>query len=130
MALPPKSRRISTDDYPEAPEWFQSFVGVLSPFMTYVADSLTKPPGGPVYKTVSIVTSDSPAAAFPIRLSNPLPRDPVSVQVAKVVNQTPGDLPAGLGIAQWQQTAPGVVYLVNLWGLSPNCSYDVTLAFA
>ena len=136
MATPPSLRRVSVEDYSEAPEWFKRFLTVLNPFLTDTAVALT---GGldainlrRQTHTLTLTTEATLANTFTrgkgVLIANRLGTKPTEVRIGQIYPKTSGDaLTAAVGLPVWELTSDNLIKIKYIGGLNVSCTYDITL---
>lgn len=132
MAAPPTVRRAASEDYQDAPEWFERFLETYNTFASAVAGALT---GGidrentvsQLEENVRVVTGASVAenvAPFPLIFRNRMPVKPRALWVVAAANQASGGPVFSTAVMPtWDMTPDGRVRIRYLSGLSTNSKY-------
>jgi hypothetical protein len=134
MALPPKTKKIVTEDFKEAPAWFAKFLAPLNEFMTSVADALT----GRLtraenflgyYEEVDFTTAAVASDTFPLKFKNKLLGGvrPRSVYVGRIKKYNGVRMSAAYSI-EWDLNQQGEIEVVFI-GLENGTRYLGTLVF-
>ena len=94
MARAPQLSRLSADDYPDAPEWFQQFVETLNPFVgdttQALAGGLNKDNIARQYEKITVETRAFAADTFAngaVQIKNRLGTAPTAVLICQVFPQ-------------------------------------------
>ena len=136
MAKPPTSTRFLLDGYPDAPEWFATFLVDLNTSWNQVVGALSsnltrgENVTGKVYENLSVVvpgvyTPDT--APFPILLPMPATGIPKAIWVGKVTVVT-GSIPTAANQIFWEVAGDGRKIRVRyITGLAINSSYKLNL---
>ena len=100
MATPPKLRRVSKEDFPEAEPWFGRFLDSINPFLndtvSLLSGNITKDNLRKQTETVTFTTRPNLADTFSsgkFSIKNKLGVAPYSVQIAQVFGADGSNLP-------------------------------------
>jgi len=132
MATPPPVKRLSIDDFDEAPEWFSQFLDSYNMFASSVGQALQGGLDrdnlvGQLEEGVRVVTGASVAenvAPFPIIFKLRMSQRPRGLWVVNAINQASGSpVFSSAVMPSWDLTPDGRVRIRYLSGLSTNSKY-------
>lgn len=131
MAAPvPTLKRISSEDFGEAPEWFRRFLDVLNPFLGDTSRAFTANATRRQVETFRLDTKSSLATTFAsnaVQVKNKLPTKPIEVRCGQVFCRTAGDSITTATSVQWELLQNGLIRINYITGLNTSKSYDITL---
>ncbi len=129
MARPPRTRRISADDYQDAPDWFKRFLDQMNVYLgdsaTAFDDILTENRSRQT-EEVKFTTSASGTVSN-VKLKNRLPKVPVSVEIGQI-RPTSGSSSTAIAVGKpiWKMVTGNFISIDHIGGLSNSTEYRAT----
>jgi len=131
MALPPKLKRLPSDAFEDAPEWFLDvFLPAFNEFTTQVTNALngglTAPENVSSYieQKVRVVTTSVAGEGFPLIIANRLGRIPLCVVIASLELISGSPISSAVSVL-WSVTGDGRLKINALPGLPLSSEFRV-----
>lgn len=135
MASPPSLKRLATESFEDADDWFKEmFLPLLNGFLGDVANALNRSLDGDnilredrefIFTTGATVAIDAPP--FPLFFTPQVAKQPHNLIITN--NAVDGVSPIGAVQPVWDRTADGRVRLRLLTGLDANTRYKMRARF-
>lgn len=133
MGAIPQLKRLSREDFKDAPAWFGRFLDLLSTFIGDVSGAL----GGQLdasnlrkqFEPMTVTTKAVLADSFPLTFKNRLGAAPKKVALVRCIPET---LPtswvgvAAVGVPAWDLTSAGLIRIRYIGGLAVSTKYQLT----
>lgn len=126
----PRLRRLSVEDYQEAPEWFQRFVEQMNTFVTDTGvafDQILDANRSRQVEENVVFTTDGSGLVTNLKIKNRLPQKPKNVEIGQIrPTSVSASTALTVGKPVWKLVSGETIQIDHIGGLGNSVEYRAT----